>query len=412
MNQSHIEQAPHKGRHVLFSTHFLIPVAIMIGATILFGLLPLDHSIQSHYYRDGWHLADIPLARILYHYGNLPALCVALFALYQLFRSFGKSILHQRYRKLSLYLVLALVIGPGLIVNSILKDHWGRPRPRDVVEYGGRYSYEAPLTMDRDSPGKSFPCGHATMGFYFYALAFALGIRRKPYYYLLLAFATIYGVLIGWVRIVQGGHFASDVVFAGAIVYLSSWLLFKAMKLDTNPYYQSKSQPRKLALWHKSGIATAGILIILAVSLATPYSTTQNLGTTIEGDYHLLIDLDAATVNLSFGDSLYVGNTVQGFGFPGSKARITRYSDGDTLSFVQKKKGLFTEFNADLKVVIDTLRTKSLSLVAEQGELTLSRADAGHESLALGTEASMQQSGDSTAKYRITVPKIRIKEEK
>ncbi|MCD8480817.1 MAG: hypothetical protein LRZ88_11805 [Candidatus Cloacimonetes bacterium] len=107
-----------------------------------------------------------------------------------------------------------------------------------------------------------------------------------------------------------------------------------------------------------------------------------------------------------------MGNTVQGFGFPGSKARITRYSDGGTLSFVQKKKGLFTEFNADLKVVIDTLRTKSLSLVAEQGELTLSRADAGHESLALGTEASMQQSGDSTAKYRITVPKIRIKEKK
>ncbi|HCX59124.1 MAG TPA: PAP2 family protein, partial [Candidatus Cloacimonas sp.] len=70
--------------------------------------------------------------------------------------------MHSRNRKLYLFLVLAMIIGPGIIVNSALKENWGRPRPRDVEQFGGRYAYEAPLEIDLSSPGKSFPCGHAT----------------------------------------------------------------------------------------------------------------------------------------------------------------------------------------------------------------------------------------------------------
>jgi lipid A 4'-phosphatase len=33
-------------------------------------------------------------------------------------------------RKMLVYLLAALVIGPGLVVNSMLKNHWGRSRPR------------------------------------------------------------------------------------------------------------------------------------------------------------------------------------------------------------------------------------------------------------------------------------------
>ena len=33
------------------------------------------------------------------------------------------------------------------------------------------------------------------------------------------------GAAIGWARIVQGGHFLSDVIWAGAVVYLAGELL-------------------------------------------------------------------------------------------------------------------------------------------------------------------------------------------
>ena len=37
----------------------------------------------------------------------------------------------------ALFLIATLALGPGLLTNVILKDHWGRPRPIDVRQFGG-----------------------------------------------------------------------------------------------------------------------------------------------------------------------------------------------------------------------------------------------------------------------------------
>jgi lipid A 4'-phosphatase len=37
----------------------------------------------------------------------------------------------------ALFLVATLILGPGLVVNVALKDHWSRPRPIHVAEFGG-----------------------------------------------------------------------------------------------------------------------------------------------------------------------------------------------------------------------------------------------------------------------------------
>src|SRR3972149_9317319 len=36
-----------------------------------------------------------------------------------------------------LFLTATLALGPGLLVNVLLKDHWGRRRPIDVAQFGG-----------------------------------------------------------------------------------------------------------------------------------------------------------------------------------------------------------------------------------------------------------------------------------
>ena len=412
MTNPNIEMAPSRGRHFLLSSHFWLPVALLGLGSILFRILDLDLSIQSLYYHEGWILAAHPALEIIYRYSNIPALLVALGALFVFFRSFGISNRYTAYRKLSLYLVLVLILGPGLIVNSILKDKWGRPRPRDIVEYGGRYQYEEVLSQDPSSPGKSFPCGHATMGFYFYALAFVAGLHRKSWFRWLLIFATLYGLLIGWVRIAQGGHFASDVLFAGGIVYLCSWALWKILKLDTRPYHRVSENPRPLSMGKKLLILSLGILILIGVSLATPYSTRQNLGSVLDSDYWLRLELQEAELQISFSDSLLVHNSVSAFGFPSSKARITRYCSEDTLRFVQKKKGFFTEFGAKVHVVVDTTACYGMLLALGKGSVRIQappslQQDIRYLSVNEVPEALRQKANPETARYIIYTPKLR-----
>jgi lipid A 4'-phosphatase len=41
----------------------------------------------------------------------------------------------------AVFLTISLLLGPGLLVNVILKDDWGRPRPGSVIELGGSHAY-------------------------------------------------------------------------------------------------------------------------------------------------------------------------------------------------------------------------------------------------------------------------------
>lgn len=114
-----------------------------------------------------------------------------------------------------LFLVLSLALGPGLIVNVALKDHWGRPRPSTVTQFGGVYEYRPPIIPGGPCPHNcSFPSGHASLGFWLVAPAMLAPKRRRR---VSVAAALGFGASIGMVRIAQGGHFLSDVLFAGLI---------------------------------------------------------------------------------------------------------------------------------------------------------------------------------------------------
>ncbi|HBH49073.1 MAG TPA: PAP2 family protein, partial [Bacteroidales bacterium] len=41
-------------------------------------------------------------------------------------------------RRWALMMILTIVLGPGLLVNATFKDNWGRPRPNEIVEFGGK----------------------------------------------------------------------------------------------------------------------------------------------------------------------------------------------------------------------------------------------------------------------------------
>lgn len=123
-------------------------------------------------------------------------------------------------RAVTAYLLAALAVGPGLIVNTILKDHWGRPRPVHLMQFGGESTFTPALQpSDQCSRNCAFVSGHAAAGFY--PMAGFWVTRRRRW----LAGGAVFGLLVGFTRMAMGAHFLSDVLFAGLIVYFTCWLL-------------------------------------------------------------------------------------------------------------------------------------------------------------------------------------------
>ena len=158
------------------------------------------------------------------------------------------------------FLLLSLALGPGLLVNAVLKDHWGRARPAQVTEFAGTQRFTpALIPADQCARNCSFPAGHPAVGFYLVSFAFL--VRDPKRRRMAEGAAIAVGALFGLARMAQGGHFLSDVVFSGLLVYATSWLLYRAVIVHDalRPLLQ---RPRLLA----SMLAT-----VLAVALSMAF---------------------------------------------------------------------------------------------------------------------------------------------
>jgi lipid A 4'-phosphatase len=116
------------------------------------------------------------------------------------------------------YIGCCSLLGPLILVNLVLKEHWGRWRPRDIFELGGREIFTPVLAAEgtcRDNC--SFVSGEvASMVMLFMALAFATRHWRPIHYGL----AVLLGLVSAFIRVGQGGHFLSDAIFAGVLMAL------------------------------------------------------------------------------------------------------------------------------------------------------------------------------------------------
>lgn len=128
-------------------------------------------------------------------------------------------------RNALIFLVAALAIGPGILANTVLKDHWGRARPYQIEAFGGEHKFTpAPLPADQCMRNCSFVSGHAALGFSLVMFAFLMPMGRSRN--IASAAALSFGALVGLARIAAGHHFLSDVVDAGLLVVGTTWLLY------------------------------------------------------------------------------------------------------------------------------------------------------------------------------------------
>jgi lipid A 4'-phosphatase len=121
------------------------------------------------------------------------------------------------------YVLLALALGPGLLVNGILKSHSGRARPHQVMAFGGNKQFTQAFALSNQCAANcSFVSGESAVGFFGLTFVFVAQRRRKA-----IAVASILlGLLLGFVRMGQGAHFFSDVIFSGVFTFLVSYLLY------------------------------------------------------------------------------------------------------------------------------------------------------------------------------------------
>jgi lipid A 4'-phosphatase len=118
----------------------------------------------------------------------------------------------------ALFLIATLALGPGLLTNVVLKDHWGRPRPIDVQQFGGDYRFEPWWDPRGACPNNcSFIAGEPSGAFWTLAPA---ALAPPPLQAVAYGAALAFGVGLGAFRMAAGAHFFSDVVFAGVLIYL------------------------------------------------------------------------------------------------------------------------------------------------------------------------------------------------
>ena len=216
-----------------FANRGLVAAAValvLLATTMIFP--EIDLTVASWYYvpAKGFPLARLPIfSFIMVALPDLVIGATTLAAVIGIAATIRREEIWGITGKKALFLAISLAAGPGLVVNTLLKDHWGRARPHQIVEFGGSAQFSpAVLWSDQCARNCSFPSGHAALGFWL--IAFAM-ILPAPWRGIATGVALMIGTLVGLMRIAQGAHFLSDTLAAGLIVFGINYLT-KLLILD------------------------------------------------------------------------------------------------------------------------------------------------------------------------------------
>ncbi len=110
------------------------------------------------------------------------------------------------------FILSTLAIGPGIVTNLIFKDNWGRPRPYQVIDFGGHDPFVGVWQITHYcSRNCSFVSGEGSSSMWLLTLAVLLPARWRPTGVRVLLAA---GAIFSLNRVAFGAHFLSDVVLA------------------------------------------------------------------------------------------------------------------------------------------------------------------------------------------------------
>jgi len=375
-------------RPPLVRRDWLPELVVLLTAALLtvvvFALTPLDLAVARAFYRPGapnsWPLAERPLARLLYGAAPWVTASLVLVGLAMLATSVLRR--RDRLRREAIFLLAAVVIGPGVIVNGVFKDHWHRPRPRDVVELGGTRAYVPPL-LRGSAGGGSFPCGHCSVGF-LYAAGWWIWKRRRPVRArLALAAGMAAGSGIGLARMAAGGHFLSDIVWSALLALgIAHALYHYVLRLPAHERAIAAGAPATTLpplLQHAlvAAAAAGGVVVLLAL-FAMPHGTPVAARLPLQGARALEVTARRADVEVVIVDApardgaeVVVQGELHGFGLPQSKLgtrTLAIAGSPPAVRFEVVEDGWFTDLDCQLRVEVPSTLER-VAVRVEDGNL-------------------------------------------
>jgi lipid A 4'-phosphatase len=208
---------------LVYSSIFISGLALII--VILFPNLDINCSRLFYNSENGFIYRDNSVVKLLFTI--IPILVkillviIAVYLCYLIirYRNFNKIIASW-----GLYIILTTSIGPGLLVNYIFKENFGRARPSQTLNFNGSKNFTKAFEItDQCAHNCSFSSGHAAMGYSFTSLAYIIHYR---FFTKIYAGALFFGSLVGLSRILMGGHFLSDVLTSCFVILIINHLLY------------------------------------------------------------------------------------------------------------------------------------------------------------------------------------------
>lgn len=363
----------------------LLLSAIAAAVTVLFAVTRLDVAAARVFYSphalDHWPLAkELPWS-VLYRLAPWITAVLVLSGLAALALGIFRG--HGDWRRHGIFLLLSVVIGPGLLVNTLFKDHWGRPRPRDIVEFGGPLHYRtAPLPGGEG--GASFPCGHCSVGFLF-AAGWWMWRRRRPVRaWGSLALGIAAGFALGLGRMAAGGHFLSDVVWSALLALgVAHVLYYYVLRV---PLYESleagAAVPRgplsRAQRWLVAGAALGGLGVLLAL-FAAPH------GTELAAEIPLTVsprtfEVSARMANVEIvivdapADHVSIQGELHGFGLPLSRLEARADLTFPVLRYRIEQHGWFTDLDGVVRARVPAGDLARIAVHLDRGNIRVTDA--------------------------------------
>ncbi len=343
-------------------------VLIAVGAvvTALFAATPLDIAAARIFYRpnavDHWPLAHQLPWSVLYRSAPWITASLVLASFAGLAAGFARR--RETWRRYGVFVLLSVVLGPGLIINGVFKDHWDRPRPRDIVEFGGPLHY-APAPL-RGEGGASFPCGHCSVGF-LYGIGWWIWRRRHPPWAgASLAAGLLAGTALGLGRMAAGGHFLSDVVWSALLALGVAHAVYHYVLRI--PAHEPQESGAAGALTVHADLQRAMMVVavlggtaVLLALFVTPHGTQLAaeipLSTLPRVPRIFEVVAQTADVEIVLLDSpathVSVSGELHGFGLPTSRMETRVGFEPDptpTLSYHIEQRGWFTDLSGSVLI--------------------------------------------------------------
>jgi membrane-associated PAP2 superfamily phosphatase len=355
--------------------------ALIVLTTLFFRFTDWDLRIAAWFFNPSdpanpWPYRNAFPWRLLYLYGPWPGIIVAVLAGLAVIGSYFLP-RFQPVRIYGIFIVLTLVLGPGLLVNSIFKDHWGRPRPVQITQFGGKWTYAPVLSKGQSGKGKAFPCGHSSVGYYLGALYFIA--------WSCLAVALAYGTLLGIARLAAGSHFASDVLWSLYLPFLMALALYYFILRipaaeDAGLRPASLSGVRRVAMIAGATVVVTGIVMVLL--LASPIYRDFDFPlkpADAEGIARVEVRCAVGDLEMALAPApatpVLIHGIAHGFGFPGNvlawRALKPAPSEPDRLQCLLDKRGFFSELDVRLTVRLDPGRIRQIAVFSGDGDLTI-----------------------------------------